>query len=90
MRRDSWGRKRGPLAQKLERDEGRKDGEETVVTGEVDEGCKREGERSCNQTRTKTLLCRGSALMLQPRGLQPGTRECFVWWAGTRKNEGFT
>lgn len=27
MRRDSWGRKRGPLAQKLERDEGGKDGE---------------------------------------------------------------
>lgn len=35
-----------------------RDGEETVVTGEVDEGCKREGERSCNPTRTKTLLQR--------------------------------
>lgn len=67
-----------------------RDGEETVVTGEVDEGCKREGERSCDPTRTRTLLCRGSAFMLQPRGLQPGMRECFVWWAGTRKNEGFT
>lgn len=67
--------------------------EEGVVMEEVDEGCKRWAERSCNPMRIKIVLDRGSTLMLeemlQPRGVQPETNGWFVSWDGRRKNEGF-